>query len=97
MNAVDFKYMKEGMVADLAAILVNDYGMSPVQALDVLYNSETYAKLSNPATGLYYQSSLYVFSILQDELRLENVCKLSIQPLLYVSKNHPCHPKKHLI
>lgn len=75
MNAVDFKYMKEGMAADLAAILVNDYGMSPVQALDVLYNSETYAKLSNPATGLYYQSSLYVFSILQDELRLENVCK----------------------
>ncbi len=70
MNAADFKYMKEGIAADLAEILVNNYGMNPVQALDALYNSETYAKLSNPATGLYYQSSLYVFSILKEELQL---------------------------
>lgn len=69
MNS-DFKYMKEAMAADLADMLAKDYSMSTTEALDVLYNSETYAKLSDVNTGLYFQSALYVYSILKDELSL---------------------------
>ena len=38
--------MIEGMSADLAELLSREYDMNIVEALDVLYNSETYAKLT---------------------------------------------------
>ncbi|MBQ3845074.1 MAG: DUF3990 domain-containing protein [Bacteroidales bacterium] len=38
------------------------------QAFDVVYTSRLFEKLDNPATGLYFQSSGYVYSFLQDEL-----------------------------
>lgn len=68
MNHSDCKYMVESISADLAELLTHDYGMSITDALDTLYNSETYAILSNYKTGLYFQSSLYVYSFLKSEL-----------------------------
>lgn len=68
MTNGDFKYMKEAMVADLAELLTKDFGMSITESLDTLYNSETYAKLSEPKTGLYFQSTQYVYSFLKAEL-----------------------------
>ena len=68
MSESDFKYMKESMAADLAELLSKDFGMSVTESLDALYSSETYAKLSDPATGLYFQSSQYVYSFLKTEL-----------------------------
>ena len=47
MNHSDCKYMVESISADLAELLTRDYGMSITDALDTLYNSETYAILSN--------------------------------------------------
>lgn len=69
MTASDIKYLTEAMAADLAELLSKDFGMNVSEALDSLYNSETYAKLTNPATGLYFQSPLYVYSFLRNELR----------------------------
>ena len=37
-------------------------------ALRTLYNSDTFAKLEDPKTHLYYQSSLYVYDFLKNEL-----------------------------
>lgn len=68
MTNGDFKYMKEAMVADLAELLTEDFGMSITESLDTWYNSETYAKLSEPKTGLYFQSTQYVYSFLKAEL-----------------------------
>ena len=68
MTESEFKYMKESASADLVEMLTRDFGMSIQEALDVFYNSETYAKLNNPATGLYFQSSKYVYSYLKNEL-----------------------------
>lgn len=64
----DFNYMKEAMAADLAELLTTEFGMSVAEALDTLYSSDTYAKLSNPDTGLYFQSTQYVYSYLKGEL-----------------------------
>lgn len=63
----DFKYLKEAISADMAEFLAKDFGMDIPRALDVLYNSDTFAKLSDPHTGLYFQSSLYVYSFLKAE------------------------------
>lgn len=65
----DFEYMKEALATDLSELLSKDYNMSISEAIDTLYNSETYAKLCDPATGLYFQSSLYVYSFLTEELK----------------------------
>ncbi len=64
----NFEYMKEGLAVDIAELLMKEYNMTMQEALDVLYGSDTYAKLCNSATGLYYQSALYVYSYLKNEL-----------------------------
>ena len=39
------------------------------QALGLVFNSETYQKLLNNKTQLYFQSAGYIFSYLQHELK----------------------------
>ncbi len=68
MTDTDFNYMKEALATDLAELLAMDFDMTITDALDTMYGSETYAKLCNPNTGLYFQSTLYVYSFLKNEL-----------------------------
>ena len=49
--------------------LKEEENMEMETAMNVLYLSETYEKMSNPNTGLYYQSPGYVYSILDMELK----------------------------
>lgn len=60
--------MVECIERDVATLLVEENNMTIHQALDSLYLSDTYQKLINPATGLYIQSPVYVYSCLTDEL-----------------------------
>lgn len=61
--------MKNDMARDLASLLMDkDSALSMEQALNMVFNSETYQKLLNDKTRLYYQSVGYVFSYLQQEL-----------------------------
>ena len=46
------------------------YAYTMEQAMDALYNSETFARLQDARTGLYYQSPGYVYSFLNSELSL---------------------------
>ncbi len=66
--------MKDYVASEMAAMLVENHNMSFEQALDVLLTSETYRCLSNSETGLYYQSPLYVYDFLENELA-SGVCK----------------------
>lgn len=61
--------MKNDMVAKLAGLLI-DRGLAETmtEALDMVINSETYEILRNEKSGLYYQSPLYVFDFLVNEL-----------------------------
>lgn len=62
--------MKNEMARDLASLLMDkDSALSMEQALNMVFNSETYQMLLNDKTRLYYQSVGYVFSYLQQELR----------------------------
>lgn len=69
MTEADIKYMTEAIVADLAELLSADMGSDIAETLDIIYNSETYSRLMNPGSGLYFQSSLYVYSFLKNEMR----------------------------
>lgn len=62
------KMMQEDMYAELIQILMEKYGYTLEKAMDTLYNSETFARLQDANTGLYYQSPGYVYSFLNSEL-----------------------------
>lgn len=59
----------EEIVKDLIARLMDERGLTMQQAFDAVYTSHLFEKLSNPKTGLYFQSSGYVYSFLESELR----------------------------
>lgn len=62
--------LKSDMVKDLASLLMDrDASLSMDQALSLVFNSDTYQKLLDDKTHLYYQSPRYVFSFLEHELR----------------------------
>lgn len=63
------QYLVEGITKDIVAYLMQDNGYNLSTALKEFYNSETFAKLSDEATGLYIESSAYVYEILKEELK----------------------------
>ncbi len=65
--------MKDELSVEIAGFLVDDYKYSPEEAIDVLYTSETFDRLQDDSTGLYYQSPGYVYSFLQNELNIARV------------------------
>lgn len=58
----------EGITQDIIAYLVEDRNIKISQALDIFYNSIVYEKLKNPESGLYMESSAYVYELLKDVL-----------------------------
>ncbi|MBR0245242.1 MAG: hypothetical protein IJQ61_02050 [Bacteroidales bacterium] len=62
-------FMIEELVKDLVLKLMEEQKMSMSEALDAVYNSDTYAKVLDLETGLFSQSTAYVYSILQRELK----------------------------
>ena len=47
--------------------LIEDYALPIVAALQFVYNSDTYVKLTQTANGLYEQSPAYVYELLSRE------------------------------
>jgi hypothetical protein len=66
--------MKLDMVKHLALRLMDaDSQLTMEQALSTVINSDTYLRLQDDATGLYYQSPGYVYSFLDNELKTAKV------------------------
>lgn len=65
--------MKDDLSIELAEMLIDEFHYSPQEALDVLYTSDTFERLQDDETGLYYQSAGYVYSFLSDEIKTPNV------------------------
>ena len=62
------KALMEGITQDVIACLVEEENFSIENAMDAMYNSEVFAKLSDLDTGLYRESPDYVAALLKDEL-----------------------------
>ena len=61
-------YMIESLTRDLTTRLMEEKNLLMMQALDIVYTSKTFQDLNNLGTGLYFQSSVYLFDILESEL-----------------------------
>lgn len=70
LSTGQIKMMQEDMYAELIQMLMDGYGYTLEKAMETLYNSDTFARLQDSNTGLYYQSSGYVYSFLVSELNL---------------------------
>lgn len=69
MTEAEITYMKTFITKQLILLLMEKENISVQEAVDTLYNSETFQKLSNTDTGLYFQSPRYVFDYLNEELK----------------------------
>ncbi len=54
--------------ARIATMLAEHLNIDVERALDILYNSRTFALLENPDSGLQLQSDLYILTYLLREL-----------------------------
>lgn len=62
--------MKNNLVKELVSMLMaNDAALSMTEAMALVFNSETYQKIQDERTRLYYQSPGYVYSYLENELK----------------------------
>ncbi|MDD3205972.1 MAG: hypothetical protein PHS74_09610 [Lachnospiraceae bacterium] len=61
------KQLIEYITQDIVAFIVNDTGKNISDAVHIFFSSETYEKLCDEETGLYLESSAYVYDIYQRE------------------------------
>lgn len=62
------KFLIDSLVEQLSLMIMGAYGFSITEALNVVYNSQLYDKIIDIETGLYYQSALYNYQLLKQEL-----------------------------
>ena len=63
----DEQFMIECITTELTNYVMRDYNIGMQEALDRIYNSETYSKLIDTNSGVYYQSPLLVYDIFKEE------------------------------
>lgn len=68
----EFQNMKEEIVKDMIAFRMEESGCAMQDAFNVVYRSKVFEKLCNPDSGLFFQSSRYVYAYLLEELRAKS-------------------------
>ena len=69
----EMEYLNECTARDVIAMLVEKKNLSIAEAMDIFYNSKTFENLSNKETGLYFQSSVYIYDVLENELKTKTI------------------------
>lgn len=57
----------EYITDDIVYFIMEDFKVTVLEAMQRLYTSETFSKLNNVETGLYLESSAYVYDIYKSE------------------------------
>lgn len=63
----DEQFLIENLTTELILLVVEEEKLDIQDAMDRVYNSNTYTQLLNLKTGLYTQSPLYLYDILKSE------------------------------
>lgn len=61
------------LVERMSLKLSSDKGISIIEAMNIIYNSNQYELILDLETGLYYQSADYNYQNLLEELHLSNL------------------------
>jgi len=66
MSKIDV--LTEAITQEIIGFLIADRSLELDEAMNLLYNSDLFDKLQDIETGLYLESSAYVYELLKDEL-----------------------------
>ena len=58
-----------GKVSKMAVMYAEDFGVSIIEALKLIYDSETYRELEDESTKLWHLGPVALYEILLDEIR----------------------------
>ena len=61
-------YLVTRTTQELVKILVEEKKITKEEAMDIVYNSNTYEVLCDLQTHLYYESPAYVYEMLKEEI-----------------------------
>ncbi len=64
----DIKFIIEVLSTEIIMYLIEDYNWDIRKAFNQYYESETYQRLCDITTGLWYESSVYIYSYLKNEI-----------------------------
>lgn len=64
-------FITDTLLSSIVNLIVENKSVTMQEALDILYNSETYKKIIDTETGLYIQSADYNYEVLEEELSYE--------------------------
>ena len=68
MTSDERQFLIETLCEDLVPMIMEEYNLSDKEAI-----SNTFSKIEDPDTGLYYQSPVYVFDFLKDEFNAARI------------------------
>jgi hypothetical protein len=68
----------EFCVQDIIERAVKEQNIDYDEAMNLFYSSQTFAKLNDVETGLYLESSDYVYTLFQDELNFGKIIQTEI-------------------
>lgn len=68
----DKQFLIECLTDSLIQMLMEDHDYDIPTAMHTLYTSDTYRKLENERTGLYYQGAVYLYDMLNEELEKQS-------------------------
>ena len=70
--------LMEFCVQDIIERIVKEQNIDYDEAMNLFYSSQTFAKLNDFETGLYLESSDYVYTLFQDELNFGKIIQTEI-------------------
>lgn len=76
MNVQD--QLVEYMIQDIVDKLSTEQNIEYDEAMNKFYNSEVFEKLQDKETGLYSESSEYVYNLFKDEMSFGHIVQAEI-------------------
>ncbi len=70
--------LMEYIVQDIVDMLTTDQNIEYDEAMNKFYNSEVFVKLQDKETGLYLESSEYVYDLFKDEMNFGCIIQAEI-------------------
>lgn len=68
----------EYIVQDIVYMLATDQNIEYDEAMNKFYNSEVFGKLQDKETGLYLESSEYIYDLFKDEMNFGHIIQAEI-------------------
>lgn len=68
----------EYIIQDIVDMLATDQNIEYDEAMNKFYNSEVFEKLQDKETGLYLESSGYIYDLFKDEMNFGHIIQAEI-------------------